>query len=164
MLLAVTRIIIEIRNSRRYLKKRFILGSECIYQRANSRMDQVTYRATGVKMIEYKSNLKLMLMSNGPMFIQFQLVVIDSKPWSRKINKGIKLIKKEIFTAVFTCEDDQFGLSSLGEREEINGKARIIKIKRKDELKIIFIALAWSCTKSFWFLRPIDYYYLSRAE
>lgn len=94
--------IIEIRNSRRYLKKRLMLGSECMYHRANSRIDQVTYKATGVKMIEYRSNLKLMLMSNGPIFIQFQLVTIDSKPWSRKINKGIRLIKKEIFTAVFT--------------------------------------------------------------
>lgn len=52
MLLAVTRIIIEIKNNKRYLKKRFMLGSECIYQRANSRIDQVTYKATGVKMIE----------------------------------------------------------------------------------------------------------------
>lgn len=83
MLLAVTKIIIEIRKRRRYLKKRFMFGSECMYQRANSRIDQVTYRAIGVKMIEYMSNLKLMLMSKGPMLIQFQLVVTDSKPWSR---------------------------------------------------------------------------------
>lgn len=42
MLLAVTRIIIAIRKIKRYLKNRFILGSECMYQDANSRMDQVT--------------------------------------------------------------------------------------------------------------------------
>lgn len=83
MLLAVTKMIMEIRNRSKYLKKRLMFGSECIYQRANSRIDQVTYRAIGVKIIEYISNLKLMLMSNGPILIQFQLVVIDSRPWSR---------------------------------------------------------------------------------
>lgn len=44
--------IIAIRKISRYLKKRSINGSACMYQDANSRMDQVTYRATGVKMIE----------------------------------------------------------------------------------------------------------------
>lgn len=42
MLLAVTRIIIAIRKIRRYLKNRSMLGSECMYQDANSRIDQVT--------------------------------------------------------------------------------------------------------------------------
>lgn len=31
-----------IRKMRRYLKNRFMKGSECIYQDANSRIDQVT--------------------------------------------------------------------------------------------------------------------------
>lgn len=52
MLFAVTRIIIAIRKVRRYLKNRSMQGSECMYHDANSRMDQVTYRATGIKMIE----------------------------------------------------------------------------------------------------------------
>lgn len=40
-----------------------------------------------------------------------------------------------------------------------------MKINRNEELKIIeFMAIAWSCTKSFWFLRPIDDYYLSKAK
>lgn len=51
-LLAETRIIMVIRNRRRYLKKRLMLGSECMYHKANSRMDHVTYRAMGIKMIE----------------------------------------------------------------------------------------------------------------
>ena len=42
MLFAVTRIIIVIRKIRRYLKKRFMLGSECMYHEANSRIDHVT--------------------------------------------------------------------------------------------------------------------------
>jgi len=52
MLLAVTRIIIAIRKTRRYLKNRFMKGSACMYHDANSRIDQVTYRAIGVKIIE----------------------------------------------------------------------------------------------------------------
>lgn len=52
MLLAVTKIIIAIRKMRRYLKNRFMKGSACMYQEANSRIDQVTYSATGVKIIE----------------------------------------------------------------------------------------------------------------
>lgn len=40
------------RKRRRNLKNRFILGSVCMYQEANSRIDQVTYRAMGVKMME----------------------------------------------------------------------------------------------------------------
>uniref|UniRef100_A0A318D3G1 Uncharacterized protein n=1 Tax=Kangiella spongicola TaxID=796379 RepID=A0A318D3G1_9GAMM len=70
-------------------------------------------------MMEYMSNLKLMLMSNVLKLNQFQFVVIDSSPWSRKINRGMRLIKKEIFTEVLTCDVDQFGLvSSLGWRVE----------------------------------------------
>ena len=52
ILFAVTRMIIAIRKTKRYLKNRFIKGSACMYQDANSRMDQVTYRAIGVKIIE----------------------------------------------------------------------------------------------------------------
>lgn len=113
ILLAVTKIIMEIRKSSKYLKNRLIFGSECMYHRANSKMDQVTYRATGVKVIEYRSNLKLILMSKGPIFIQFQLVKIDSRPWSRKIDNGTKLIKKEVFTAVFTYRENQLELGFL---------------------------------------------------
>lgn len=51
-LLAVTRIIMATRKSRRYLKNRLICGSECIYHVANSRIDHVTYRATGEKIRE----------------------------------------------------------------------------------------------------------------
>ena len=52
MLFAVTRIIIAIRKTSRYLKNRFMKGSACMYHDANSRMDHVTYSAIGVKIIE----------------------------------------------------------------------------------------------------------------
>lgn len=42
MLFAVTRTIIAIRKIRRYLKKRFMKGSACMYHEANSRIDHVT--------------------------------------------------------------------------------------------------------------------------
>ena len=42
ILLAVTRTIIAMRKIRRYLKKRFMYGSECMYHDANSRIDHVT--------------------------------------------------------------------------------------------------------------------------
>lgn len=51
-LLAVIRTIMAIRKISRYLKNRFMFGSECMYHAANSRIDQVTYRAIGVKMTE----------------------------------------------------------------------------------------------------------------
>lgn len=41
-LFAVTKIIIAMRKIRRYLKNRFLLGSACIYQVENSKIDQVT--------------------------------------------------------------------------------------------------------------------------
>lgn len=52
MLLAVTRIIMATRNVSKYLKNRSMLGSECIYHSANSKIDQVTYRAIGTKIRE----------------------------------------------------------------------------------------------------------------
>lgn len=48
-LLAVTKINIVIKNIKRYLKKRLILGSECIYHMENSMIDHVTNNATGIK-------------------------------------------------------------------------------------------------------------------
>lgn len=48
----MTRIIIVIRNISKYLKKRLILGSECIYHIENSIIDHVTNNATGIKSIE----------------------------------------------------------------------------------------------------------------
>lgn len=51
-LLAVTRIIIVIKNISRYLKNLWIHGSECIYHIENSIIDHVTNNATGMNSIE----------------------------------------------------------------------------------------------------------------
>ena len=51
-LLEVTRMVIVIRNRRRYLKNLFIWGSECMYHIENSMMDHVTKSATGINRME----------------------------------------------------------------------------------------------------------------
>lgn len=48
----MTKTSIVMRNSRRYLKNRLMYGSECIYHRENSIIDQVTKRAMGIKIVE----------------------------------------------------------------------------------------------------------------
>lgn len=47
-------------------------------------------------------------MSKVAIFIQFQLVIITSRPSFRNRNRGSKLMKKASFTAVFTWESAQF--------------------------------------------------------
>lgn len=42
ILFAVTKMIMAMRKISKYLKKRFMFGSVCMYHEANSRMDQVT--------------------------------------------------------------------------------------------------------------------------
>lgn len=58
-LFAVTKIIMVMRNISRYLKNRLMKGSECMYHIENSIMDHVTKRATGTKIMEKWSSLKL---------------------------------------------------------------------------------------------------------
>lgn len=156
---AVTKIIIAIKKVKRYLKNRLIKGSVCIYQEVNSRIDQVTYRATGVKIIEYMSNLKLMFTSKVRVFIHVQLVTITSAPSSRNRHSGTMLVKKAIFTLVLTCDRGQSEPRWWGLRVVKRGKTRIIRTMIKQEVKIwgvAYIASTWICTKSFWFLRPTD--------
>lgn len=52
MLFAVTRISIATRKMSKYLKNRFMFGSALMYHEANSRIDHVTYSATGIKTVE----------------------------------------------------------------------------------------------------------------
>lgn len=94
-LLAVTRIIIVVRNVRRYLKNRLMFGSEAMYHMENSRMDQVTNRATGINSIEKRSNLKLRVSFTVWIVIQCQLEIIMSWLDQMNIVAEIMLIKKE---------------------------------------------------------------------
>jgi len=92
-LLAVVRIIIVIKNIKRYLMNRVRFGSECMYHVENSMIDHVTYRATGKKMTEKKSNFKLSDSLMGPMVSHCQFVIMSSAPELKKEDKGIRLMK-----------------------------------------------------------------------
>ena len=70
--------IIVIKNSRRYLMKRFSCGSECIYQKENSMIDQVTYRATDKNRIENRSILKLIISFIELISVQYQEMAMYS--------------------------------------------------------------------------------------
>lgn len=135
------------------------MGSECIYQDANSRIDHVTYKATGVKITEYKSNLKLILISKVDVFIQDQVVIIVSNPsLINKIN-GNRLIMNDILTEFLTQVEDQLEGCGFVVIVEIKGMIRKVKIIRRLEdiiKEVECITTAWICTKSFWFLRPMD--------
>lgn len=94
-LLAVTRIIIVVRNVKRYLKNRLMSGSEAIYHMENSMIDQVTNRATGMNSIEKKSSLKLRDSFRVWMVVQCQLEIMIS--WLDQMYRVVEaiLIKKE---------------------------------------------------------------------
>ena len=47
-------------------------------------------------------------------FIQCQVVTMVSTPWSKKINRGSKLTRNAVLTAVFTCVTAQLGSLGLG--------------------------------------------------
>lgn len=94
-LLAVTRIIIVVRNVKRYLKNRLMSGSEAMYHMENSMIDQVTNRAIGMNSIEKKSNLKLRDSFRVWMVVQCQLEIMTS--WLDQMYRVVEaiLIKKE---------------------------------------------------------------------
>lgn len=92
-LLAVVKIIIVIKNVRRYLMNRSRLGSECIYHMENSMIDHVTYKATGKKTIEKKSNFRLSDSLMDPMVTHCQFVIMSSAPELKKEDRGIRLMK-----------------------------------------------------------------------
>lgn len=92
-LLAVVKIIIVIKNVRRYLMNRSRLGSECMYHIENSMIDHVTYKATGRKTIEKKSNFRLNDSLIDPMVTHCQFVIMSSAPELKKEDSGIRLMK-----------------------------------------------------------------------
>lgn len=55
-----------------------------------------------MKIIEYTSNLKLILMPNVQVFIQLKVVKMVSAPSFRKIKRGRRLTRNEVFSEDFT--------------------------------------------------------------
>lgn len=77
------------------------------------------------------------------------------------INKksGSRLTKNASFTAVLTCKGAHWVPLSLGVRVVSIGHASSVRVIIKAEDIVIgveCIAATWSCTKSFWFLKPAD--------
>lgn len=105
------------------------------------------------------SNLRLMLISKVLVFIQVQLVIIVSVPSLRKRQRGRMLVKKAHFTAVLTWVSAQLEERGAGEKEERTGYISNKKIRIRlvvIMVEVRCIAATWICTKSFWFLRPMD--------
>lgn len=98
-------------------------------------------------------------MSKVNVFIQFQLVMMASAPSEQNRKRGRRLTKKASLTAVFTWTSAHWLSFGAGERVEKTGRSRRAKIIRRVEdiiRGVGCIAFTWSCTKSFWFLRPTD--------
>lgn len=74
-----------------------------------------------------------------------------SVPVFRRVRRGRRLVKKEIFTVVFTCVRSQFFERGRGLRVEIIGRVRRMKVRKRLEERTRedeYIAAAWICTKS----------------
>lgn len=68
-------------------------------------------------------------------------------------------MKNEVLTAVLTCVLAHSGFCGLGFSVVSRGNIRIVRtrISEDDIIRVVeFIASTWICTKSFWFLRPMD--------
>lgn len=89
-------------------------------------------------------------------------MIIVSVPSFINRKSGSRLIRNASFTAVLTWERAQCGCLGWGFMVVSVGYARSVKIVIKLVDIIIgvkYIATTWSCTKSSWFLRPVDNYY-----
>lgn len=93
-LLADVKMIIVIRNVRRYLTNRSRCGSECMYHDENSIIDQVTNNATDRKIMQKKSSFRLIDSFIVLIVNQCQLVIRSSVlEWKKEVS-GIRLIMK----------------------------------------------------------------------
>lgn len=98
-------------------------------------------------------------MSKVSVFIHCQLEMMVSAPWSKKMNRGRRLTKNAVLTAVFTCVKAQEGGGGVGLRVNKRGRTRRVRVRRRLEgmaKEVESIASTWICTKGFWILRPMD--------
>ena len=160
ILFAVTRVIMEIKKISRYLKNRLTSGSVFIYQEANSKIDQVTNRAIGVKVREYWSNRKLRLMLKLEIVNRWMCIIVVSTPLLISDISGIILVMQAITTAVLTCVKFHLGSRGFGLRVVSVGKMRIIRVVR------IVVWVSIECMdfyldlhQGLWRLKPVDDFY-----
>ena len=105
-------------------------------------------------------------MSKVKTFIHCQVVTIASVPSFKKMNSPTRLRKKALLTEVLTWASAQFWLSGEGRRVSARGAVRTasVRVRLEERVSVVkSIAFTWSCTKSFWFLRPTDDYYPLKA-
>ena len=98
-------------------------------------------------------------MSKVEVLIQFQLTMTTSVPSLRKTKRGRRLTKNAVFTVVLTCRDAHSGDFGSGSKVERIGSINKANIRSRPEVKTSVldgIATTWICTKSFWYLRPMD--------
>lgn len=138
--------IIVIKNINRYLINWVRFGSECIYHIENSMIDHVTYRATGKKMTEKKSNFRLSENLIDPIEIHCQFVIISSVPELKKEDRGIRLMKNAHLMHDVTYLGKSMCFVILV-NEMTTGNTRRATI-RKIEAEMMLITFIWSCTKS----------------
>lgn len=162
-LLAVTNTVIVIKNSNRYLKNFSILGSDDIYHKENSIIDQVTNSATDINTKEKKSNLKVTLMENVWILSQFQFEIIPSCPVYNNIEVGIRLIKNDRETIDLTY----LGYISCSGNILLGTRIGIIKRTKdktnEDKNRFRFITFIWSCT-NFLVPKTNGYFYPLKAR
>lgn len=92
-------------------------------------------------------------------FIQDQFVIIVSVPSLRKRNRGIRLTKNAVFTAVLMWAELDLGGVSFVESVVRTGVSRSASRSIREEPAVngaACIVFTWTCTKSFWRLRPAD--------
>lgn len=66
-------------------------------------------------------------------------------------------MKNAVITAALMCLVAQVRLKGFGLRVIMMGHTRITRVSSREVVAMVFsIAATWSCTKSFWFLRPTD--------
>lgn len=102
MLLAVVKVIIAIKNSKRYFAKVSCWGSVAMYHLVNSKIDPVISRAIGRNIVAYWSNMKLICKLFRLFHVRW--VVTASRPAFVKISRGARLVTVESFTAVVMWE------------------------------------------------------------
>lgn len=93
------------------------------------------------------------------MFVQDQVVMVVSVPWSKNRKRGKRLMKKASLMAILVFDRAQSGESGLGLKVVRRGYSKMKKMSIMQEGRKRAaggIASTWSCTKSFWFLRPTD--------
>lgn len=90
------------------------------------------------------------------MFIQDQVLMIVSMPWSSMMDRGRRLMKNASFTAVLAWWAVFWSFLAV---DKSRGYSKVMNIRVRLDPVIMAVGCitsTWSCTKTFWFLKPMD--------